>query len=116
MHRKLVVGVISLLVVAILNPDFPSWLMDTVFGITLATLFLMPLARILTGERRCVSYVFMVVGVLVFSQYVHIYLNDDLVAGIVFLCEWLATFAFISVVFQLIFAEIREELFERLSR
>jgi len=112
--RKLLIGAVSLLVIAILNPlGFYDWLTDTLFGISISALFLSPLASLLTGERRRVLPVTIGIGFVLFLMYMHYYLNDDLIATIVFVCEWMATFAFISVVFQLVFAEVREEFLQR---
>jgi len=115
--RKLLIGAVALLIIAIFNPlGFYDWLIDTLFGISISALFLSPLASLLTGERRRVIPFTLGIGFVLFLIYMHYYLNDDLIATIVFVCEWLAVFSFISVVFQLVFAEVREEITKLLKQ
>jgi len=116
MHRRILIGAVAFAIVSVLSPsEFRSWMFNTTIGIVLSTLFLMPLAKVLTGEKLLkASLISFVIGVVVFILYMHYFLKDDVVKAVIFLCEWLATFAFISVIFQLIFSEVREELDELL--
>ena len=115
--RKLLIGSVALLIVAILNPlNFYDWLIDTLFGIAISAMFLSPIASLIIGERRVTTPIFIGIGLILFLIYTYHYLDGDFVAAFIFLCEWLAVFAFISVIFQLIFTEVKEEVVEWLKK
>ena len=111
MQKKLLIGSVALFIAALLNPlEFDEWIVDTLFGISISALFLTPLASMITGERRKVLPITLGLGFVLFLIYMQYYLNGDVIAAITFIAQWIATFAFISVIFQLVFSEFREKI------
>jgi len=112
MDREFAIGVLATIVVAILAPqEYDSWIINMVVGMALSTFFMMPLSKAIKGEKLAkVSAISFLIGVVLFYAYTQYEFGGDYVKALIFLAKWIATFAFISVIFQTIFSEVKEEL------
>lgn len=110
--RLIMLGALALLIVSIMDPsNFYSWLIDTLFGIAMSAFFFAPLSKLVAGQKEYITAV-MLVGIVIYILYTYIYLGGDWYASFLSLCKWLAVFALISVVANIILSEIKEELRE----
>ena len=110
--RLILLGSIALLIVSVMDPsNFYKWLVDTLFGTAMSAFFFAPLSKLISGQKKYITAV-IIVGIALYIIYTYVYLNGDWYASFLSLCKWLAVFALISVVTNVILVEVKEELRE----